>query len=105
MNKVIAKTREVLKHPIIYTAINGGLCHIIQSYAYKHILNLEISGLVAVLPGLIFGLYATLSLADDLPRLRKNVNPRLLRYLKPLWWNLAIIITTFLSIAIPYFRQ
>lgn len=105
MNKVITKTKEGLKHPIIYTAINAGLCHIIQSYAYKHVLKLEIHGLVAILPGLIVGVYAYLSLADDLPRLRKNVNPKLLKYLKPLYWNLAIIITTFLSIAIPYFNR
>jgi hypothetical protein len=105
LTKIAVKTKEVIQHPIIYTAINAGICHIIQSYVYKHILNRGINGFVAILPGLIVGVYASLSLAEDLPEIRKKTNPKFLRYLKPLWWNLVIILTTALSIAIPYFRQ
>jgi len=105
LNNIAVKTKEFVTHPIIYTAINAGLCHIIQSHFYGNILKIELSGLVAVLPALIVGVYATISLAGDLPEIRKKTNPKILRLLKPLWWNLAIILTTVLSIAIPYFNR
>ncbi len=105
VSRIIEKTKDGLKHPIIYTAIVAAVCRVIQSQAYKKILLLEIDGLVATLPWIIFGVYATASLADDLPEIRKKTDPRILKCLNPVLWNSIIVITTALSIAIPYFRQ
>ncbi len=97
--------KDGLTHPIIYTAIVAAVCRLAQSQAYKKILHLEIDGLVANMPWIIFGIFASLSIADDLPEIRKKTDPRLLRLLNPIVWNSIIVVATALSVAIPYFRQ
>jgi hypothetical protein len=106
MNKKIKENIVLgLKHPIIYTALVAAVCRIAESQFYKRVLHTEMDGLVANLPWIIFGMYATTSLLGDLPEARKKADPRILKFLNPIAWNLVIVITTALSIAIPYFRQ
>ena len=105
IDKIVAKTIEGLKHPLIYTALIAGICKITQSLIYKRILHLEIDGLVASLPWIIAGLYAYVSLVTNSPERKKKVAPWVFKALNPIYWILTIIITTTLSVAIPYFRQ
>jgi len=105
IDKIIEKIRDGIKHPIIYTALVAAVCKITQSLVYKKILHIEINGLVAVLPWVLFGLYSTLSLTSDLPETRKKMKPMIHKLLNPILWNIIIIVTTILSMAIPYFRQ
>jgi len=101
MKKII----EFLKNSAIQIAITGGLSIIIQSYFYKKVLHMEMSGLLLALPGLIFAMYGYLSMAEIKAKKGEKVDPRVLKALKPLYWHLAIILTTALSILIPYWRQ
>jgi len=104
-SKILTNIKDGIMHPIIYTAIVAGACHIIQSHFYKNIFHLELNSLLSKVPWIIVGVYASLSLADDLPEVRKKMNPTLLKYLNPLYWNLTIILTVLISILVPYLDQ
>ncbi len=105
IDKIVEKTIEGLRHPIIYTALVAAVCKLTQAWIYKHVLHLEINGLVASLPWVLAGIYASISIVTDLPEEKKKLEPRVVKALNPIYWNLTIIITTTLSVAIPYFRQ
>lgn len=96
---------DFFKNSTIQIAITGGLSIIVQSYFYKKVLHLDINGLLFAMPGLIFAMYGSLSMAEIKAKKGKKVDPIVLKLLNPLYWHLLIILTTALSILIPYWRQ
>lgn len=95
--------KEFFRHPAIRLALTGGICIVVQAFFYKRIHHVEMSGIIFLLPGLIFGVYGTLTTTDGKKKKetsKKGINPK---YLRPLYWHSAIILTTIISIIVPFF--
>jgi hypothetical protein len=91
---------KFIKHPSIQVALTGGICIIVQAYFYKRIFHQELNGLLVAVPALIFGIYQSIYIKDKEDEKGKS-RPE---WSRPLYWSAAIILTTVLSIAIPYFN-
>jgi len=110
--------KSFFKHPEIQLAITAGLTIIAQAYFYKKVLHIEQSGLLYLIPGFVILIYETMAMSvranekkkeknkgkrkEDQEKLEKTIDPK---YLKPIYWHGIIILSTILSILIPYLKQ
>ncbi|MDH3892435.1 MAG: Rab GDP-dissociation inhibitor [candidate division Zixibacteria bacterium] len=84
----MSKIKALLESDEIKIALGLGFCIILLAFAAKRILHVEIRYLYNAVPGLTALLWETL-------RQSKKVDPR---YLRPLYWNAAMIISTLVVI-------
>ncbi|MEW5923506.1 MAG: hypothetical protein AB1746_05915 [Candidatus Zixiibacteriota bacterium] len=89
--------KSFLKHPLIQVALVAGICIIIQSYFYKKVLNLQLDTLIVAIPAFIYTIFGGVSSAKN--------NRTIEKFARPVYWMLAIIIATALSIIIPYLNR
>ncbi len=88
--------KKFFAHPQIQIALALGVGIIAQALVYKKIYHIPVEGMSILMPGFIVLVYETLS------RKKENKGKK---YMKPIYWILAITLANIISIFIPLFDR